>query len=163
MIRGKTIKKSINIVVFLIIFQILIPSSFAGELNVKPGQWLFTVLINNNLIKESKIEKLSRCIDKPQMSPIDDFGFNLNKSNCNVFGVKSKKGKSLIWRWFCSKIELKPKTNGSGVYISSGTEINGLLKTAHYSKKGNLVKTRVNIEGKHIGSCNSSDKLVINY
>ena len=96
------------------------------------------------------------------MNPIEDFEFNLDKSSCDVFGIKSNKGKSLRWRWFCSKIQLNPKTSGSGVYFSSGSEINGLLQTAHYNR-GNLVRTKVNIEGKHIGQCTSEEKLLINY
>ncbi len=96
------------------------------------------------------------------MNPIEDFEFNHDKSKCDVYGVESNTGKSLEWRWFCGKRKLNPKTNGKGIYVSTGSKINGILKTAHY-KKGSLVKTEVNIEGKYVGKCTSEKKLLINY
>lgn len=131
-------------------------SASAENLDVTPGQWNFIVMINISESDDQIIQKRSTCFSESKMNPFKTFNINQEKTGCSINNMVSHAGDELEWRWFCEGNEVSPKTNGKGKYVSSGSEILGLMKTTHF-KNGNLISTVVNIEGKYAGECDSND------
>lgn len=140
------------ITLFFVFSLSLIQDSKAASLDVKPGQWNFIVLIETPHSDNPIIQNTTRCFNKSEMNPFKSFNVNHERIGCDLNNVEVVDGKSVDWRWFCEGNDVSPKTNGKGQYISSGSQINGFLKTAHY-EDGNLIKTNVTLQGEYIGDC----------
>lgn len=126
--------------------------SNAATLDVTPGQWNFTVLIETPHSDNPVVMNTTRCFDNNEMNPFKSFNVNHDRIGCDMNNVEVVDGKSVDWRWFCEGNDISPKTNGKGRYISNGSQINGFLKTAHY-EDGNLIKNKVILQGEFIGEC----------
>lgn len=162
-LRIKHFRENIKMNKFFLTATLVLISTFflainsnAGNLDVKPGQWNFVLLIDISESNTPIVQTRSTCFTKSQMNPFETFKINQQNTGCSINNVVNESGDELTWRWFCQGDDVSPKTNGKGKYISSGSEILGLLKTTHFNE-GNLISTVVNIEGEYVGECATND------
>ncbi|MGH7885696.1 MAG: DUF3617 domain-containing protein [Thermodesulfobacteriota bacterium] len=153
-------KGILTITLFMISTLFITISADSADLDnliVKPGQWNFTVTVDMSKSKDQFVQSRTTCFKESKMDPFESFNVSNNETGCSMNNVIGENGKSIEWRWFCEENQNSPKTNGKGKYISTGTEINGSIKTTYF-QNGTLLSTNVLIQGEYVGECASESE-----